>query len=115
MLGTPILLPMSLVTLDNIYFCHLLDIQHHKQLWQWLWMSLAILAPRELKISLLTASVKSDYGSSVCLEHVSYHPSVTGSMASGRCSHHFGIWGVASWETPLEINTQQGMHYGLRA
>lgn len=91
MLGTPILLPMSLVTLDNIYFCHLLHIQHHKQLWQWLWMSLAILGTKgtedqpvhclcEIRLWLF------------CLEHLSYHPSVTGSMASGCCSHHFGIW-----------------------
>lgn len=61
MLGTPVLLPMSLVTLGDIYFPLLLPIQHRKQWWQWRWMSLAILAPRELKISPFTASVKSGY------------------------------------------------------
>lgn len=115
MLGTPILLPMSLVTLDNIYFCHLLHIQHHKQLWQWLWMSLAILAPRELKISQFIASLKSDYGSSVSNTWVT--------TLLWQALWHWGIvltilgFGkkVASWETPLAINTQQGMRYGLRA
>lgn len=83
---------MSLVTLGDIDFPLLLPIQHRKQRWQWRWMSLPILAPRELKISPFTASVKSGYGF-FCLEHPNYHPSVTGSMASGWCAHHFGMGG----------------------